>query len=681
MNPLNRAQSSAYGRYLSSTVLKDAPCLNLRQSDTPKPANTLISHSRHAIPTIWSNNDPTNRDIALFDPRNETSIMMYEQNGDMSLFQKIRNSNKSKIVTLGDDLEPNTAPQFSLSPNTLDDVAKNSCSPYFPYLANSKSNKRPADLKPTLIDSRMLHHTTDRDFAWGDDQVQAARNLLYSPRRWQRQEAVDDQTRRLLHMGEPVDRWNENKNAYVSRPSVPPEYLIDDLKKRIESSRTYNSLDDEATLQHINRTALNPIYSYREAGMGVKDLNHLQSGNNDIVQTRYMNDYDYSYRAPLKPLEDANNKKEKESFLSQVSGSITSTVMKLFKKNTTNNTETYTRSANINAETESFIPEPRYDGSMGGSIHSNYSIQNRMNRLKTNNSYLIRDGEIEVVAPDMPHLYGSSYISPMSRMMCLESDGQLHVIQKLDPDRILGSDARPVGDDLVVTVLPKKYTDKIRSKLHDSEGRKFKELETKDYLALLEIVSRDPSLMQRVKAETIRNQLLDDKIDKMMLDEFSGMNTLVNDDALAAYVRDIETGYKNGYKSEINRKKYSEEKDKYIQKETYESWNDENMLLSSDMRLTRDDRSMMNNNINNNIMNERIPGRIDNSAIEDERARIHHDSRARGIILDEFDGNNKNIDGIVVGRNSKNISEIGTGRRERSDGRVVGSFARFRNEN
>lgn len=597
MNRLNSAQANAYGRYLSSTVMKGAPSLNLRQQESTRPANTLTSHARHAIPTAWSNNDPTNRDIALFDPRVDSSIMMYEQNGDMSLFQKIRNSNKSKIVTLGDDLLPNTAPVVDLNPNSLNRIAKANSNPYFPYLPESANNTRPKDLKPTLIDERMLHHTSDREFAWEDDKTQRALNLLKSPRRWQRQEAVDDQTRRLLHMGEPVDRWNENKNAYVNRPSVPVEYVIDDLKKRIEDAQKYNQLDDEATLQHINRTAMNPIYGYREAGMGIKDLNRMQSGNSDIVQTRYMNDYDYSYHEPTDLI-------KKESFLQ----TITNTVLNLFRRESGTGEATSSTYAPKQVA-ERFDPEPRLETAVErGEL---------LRRLRVENSFLIRDGSAEVIAPDTPNVYGSSYVSPYSRMMCLESDGQLHIIQKLDSNRILGSDARPVGDDLVVTVLPREYTDKIRNKLHKSEGRKFKELTSHDYIALLDIITRDPQLMQRVKPSAIKNLLLDSEIDKRMLDMFSGKNTIVSDEALTKLFKatEIERAHTDLYN------------DKYKQKDVYE---DKASVNANDVREIAEPRNLTFNR------GERIQSHIDTSALDDEQARYYHDGNKKNDVRETF---------------------------------------------
>lgn len=496
MNTINKAQANAYGRYLSANVLRDGPSVNLRSSESNRGANTLTSHARHAIPTIWDNHDPNMRDIALYDPRNVSSIMNYEQTGDNSMLIKLQHNNKPKIETIGDDLLPNYAPKISLSPNSLDAISENNKSPYFPRLPISANNQFPKDVKPrlgnwtstapnvvkpTLIDERMLQHTTDRDFAWDDDKQRAALNLLKNPRRWQRQERIDDDTRRLEHMGQPVDRWNENKNAYIDRPSVTKEYIVDMISKRLDEASKYNSLDDASTLQHIEKTALNPIYSYHQAGEGVRDLNHRQSANADIVLSRYVNDYGYDVK--------------KESFeepKKSIFETITNTVLKLFKH------------------------EP---------------AEKPTNKLPIPSTY-----EIEPITTTTS---ASTFISPVSRMMCFEADGQLHVIQKMDSERLFASDSRPVGDDLILTVLPKKYTDKIRDKMHKSEGRQFKEMSLEDFEQMLLFITKNPQVQKRVKAEFV-SSLLTDRVDLEMLNEFAGDKVIIENSVLNGSPIDVD---------------------------------------------------------------------------------------------------------------------------------------------
>ena len=482
MNTINKAQANAYGRYLSANVLRDGPSVNLRSTESNRGANTLTSHARHPIPTIWENHDPNMRDIALYDPRNVSSIMNYEQTGDNSMLIKLQHNNKPKIETIGDDMLPNYAPKISLNPNSLDVISENNKSPYFPRLPISANNQFPENAKPTLIDERMLQHTTDRDFAWDDDKQRAALNLLKNPRRWQRQERVDDDTRRLEHMGQPVDRWNENKNAYIDRPSVTKEYIVDMVSNRLEEASKYNSLDDASTLQHIEKTAMNPIYSYRQAGEGVRDMNHRQSANSDIVLSRYVNDYGYG----------AKGKEAYEEPKKSIFESITSTIMKLFKHE---------------------------------------QAEKPTNKLAIPSSY-----EIEPITATTS---ASTFVSPVSRLMCFEADGQLHVIQKMDPERLFASDSRPVGDDLILTVLPKKYTDKIRDKMHKSEGRQFKEMSLDDFEQLLMFITKNPQVQKRVKAEFI-SSLLTDRVDLDMLDEFAGDKVIIENSVLNGSPIDVD---------------------------------------------------------------------------------------------------------------------------------------------
>lgn len=578
MNTLNRAQTNAYGRYLSGTVMRDGPSLNLRSSDSNRNANTLTSHARHPIPTIWDNHDPNMKDIALFDPRNVSSIMNYEQNGDNSMFVNLRNRNKSKIVTIGDDLLPNDAPRVSLNPNTLDVISSNNKNPYFPRLPVSAMNNPNDRHKPVLMDERMLQHTTDRDFAWDDDKQRAALNLLKNPRRWQRQELVDDATRRLEHMGQPVDRWNENKNAYVDRPSVTKEYVVDMVAKRIAESRKYNDLDDASTIQHIEKTALNPIYSYVQAGEGVRDLNHRQSGNGDIVQNRYMNDYGYGLRNNIEPFEEEHH---------GILDTITNAVLKLFKR----------------SEPERYV----YRSPIDESELQNYSIE-----------------------PLGTYASASTFISPVSRMMCFEADGQLHVIQKMDSDRLFGSDARPIGDDLILTVLPRSYTDKIRDKLHKSEGRQFKEMTVGDFEQLLLFITKNPQVQKRAKASFI-SSLLTNRMDQEMLQDFAGDKVIIENSLLG---RPIDVDSRRTW-SLLNRN--SKRVDASIEMEP-EHLEYEQRADASDPRSMLVER------------NQRIQGRIDSSELELSQAL---QSRDKGMEKTE-----------IKNRSTRN----------------VGSFSRFRSE-
>lgn len=528
MNTLNKAQTNAYGRYLSGSVMKNSPTVNLKTSNPNRDITMNNNRSRHPIPTVWSNRTDQPRNLVLYDPKSNSSLMNFEETGNNDMMVKIKRDARNKLQTINDDLLPNYAPKINLNPNSLDVVtSETNKNPYFPYLPTSQNNQFPKNAKPTLIDERMLQHTRDRDYAWESDQQEAALNLLNSPKRWERQNRVDDDTRKLLGIGSPVDRWNENKNGYISRPSIPKEYLVEEIKKT-EAQKYNNDLDDVNLIHNLEKNSLKHIYSDQLTGMNIKGQNHTQSGNNDIVQSRYVNNYDYNYREPF------------EEKRKGVLETISSTILKFFKKEDL----TVKNERNLNEKFESIPEIPNVDD-------EKVSID----RIKKDTTYLIRDGNIFVTAPDSLSTYGSTFVSPISRVMCMIENDQLYVIQKLDRERIFGSDLRPVGDDLIVTVLPRNYTEKIRNKLKNSEGRKFVEMKTEDFLHLLEFITNNPSVQHRVGNSTIMNLLKNSEIDELMLKDFSGKNILVQNDALTKIFKatDVDRTFVN-----IDKDKYKE---------------------------------------------------------------------------------------------------------------------------
>ena len=156
-------------------------------------------------------------------------------------------------------------------------------------------------------------------------------------------------------------------------------------------------------------------------------------------------------------------------------------------------------------------------------------------RTVNNTVYAVRDGSVMTVMPDSLETYGSTFVSPVSRMMCVYDKGEMVIIQKFDSDRILGSDLRPIKDDYIVTVLPHQYTDKFRDRIHNSEGRKFVEMSTADFLALSQFITSNPDVQTRVKPEKIQALIRGNDIDERMLDEFSGDNILISDEAITKY--------------------------------------------------------------------------------------------------------------------------------------------------
>lgn len=526
MNQLERAQCKAYGRYLTANVMKNGPAVNIRSSDANRNLSMMSNYKKRPVPTRYTNNDHQDRNIALFNTRSNNSLFNYEENGNMDDLIKLRKRNESKITTLNEDLLPNYTQQIDLNPNSLDRItnehSKNNS--YFPHLAWSETNKLPANAKPTLTDDRMLQHTSERDFMYGDNKVDQMRNMLKNPSRWDKLERQAQAERKGKGMGQPVDRWVENSGAYVKRPLIPVEYVIDDMKKRIQDSHTVNDLDNEALAQHLNRVNYSTIYPEQLAAYELSQMNHIQSGNNDIVQNRYFNNYDYgsTKNAPtMEPFEQEYH--EEKGMLS----SFVDAIKNFFGFGTEKETIATT---NYNKD---FEMQENYEY-YPDTAESNISPM-EMKRITNDKVYAIRDGSTLTIAPETIDTYGSTFVSPISRVMCLVENGELYVIQKFDKDRILGSDLRPIGDDLIVTVLPEKYTDKIRDRIHNSEGRMFKELNSRDFAELIDMIASNPDMQYRVKQNKIEVMLRDSDIDKRMLQEFTGDNIMITDDALQQY--------------------------------------------------------------------------------------------------------------------------------------------------
>ena len=193
MNTVDRARANAFGRYATNSLMKDGASMNLRQQSTNRDVNMLAAHARHPVPTKATNNNFNNADIALYTTRSNNSLMNYEENGDMSLYTQIRNGNRDKIVTLGEDLLPNYGAKYDLN-NSMDTITRNNTCVYYPHLHKSDANRFPKKAKPTLIDDRMLQHTSDREWNYESDQIINAKNLYQSGRfkdRLARQENAD----------------------------------------------------------------------------------------------------------------------------------------------------------------------------------------------------------------------------------------------------------------------------------------------------------------------------------------------------------------------------------------------------------------------------------------------------------------------------------------------------------
>ena len=508
MNQVARAQAAAYGRHTTSKVMSGGPTMNLKHGDSNRNINMNNNHARGKIVSMLDNRQVRDRSVALYDPKSIESPYNYLMRGDNSMLQKMQQDGRKKIEFKNEELIPDYNFKYNLDGNSLDQATYSSINSYYPKLPVSAYNKPPVDMKPTIIDDRIRQHTTDREYAWGDDQENLQRNILKDPKRWERIQRQNEADRRLYGMGVGTDRWVENKNAYSKRPEIIPEYLMDNMINRIETTENLNRLDDEELERSIRRASLAPVANF-EVGY---DTNHRQSGNSNFLQNRQVNYYNYNQIEPYQAV-------EKKSIIDNV----VDTIMSLFKK------------TDHMSEKNKRQREEAFDAVTDVTPYTDIS----MNRIRNDTTFAIREGKMFTIAPDNYEVYGSTFVSPVSKMMAILNNGQLHIVQKMKADRILGSDARPVGDDLIVTVMPKAFTEKMRTRIHNSEGRKIKELNTSDFIELLEFIENNPSIQKRTTVQSIARMLGDSAIDKAMLGDFGGQHTLVQNDALDIFMPSV----------------------------------------------------------------------------------------------------------------------------------------------
>lgn len=324
MNSLERARISSYGNYSNGTVLK-SPKINIKNTNPERGASVLNNFLHRPRGTRLSNNQPSTNNIAIYD-REPHELMLNETVGN-EMFVKLRNNNKSKIRTLNEDMIPNTGMKYEIEKFGLDDPKVNK-NPYYPHLNISQYNQIPKDIKPTMIDSRILQFTQERDFNYESDQVENAKVLLNDNRRWDKINRQNEADRHLLGLGSAMDNWVDNKNAYVARSSVPTEFVVEEIHKKLDNHIKYDQTKDELLINNveaIEKDSLHPANQFYDVRLSQKGYNHIYSGNNDMILNRYMNNNDYSVNKP----EYTKQRKNDNLFKT-----ISNTVLKMFRKET-----------------------------------------------------------------------------------------------------------------------------------------------------------------------------------------------------------------------------------------------------------------------------------------------------------------------------------------------------------
>lgn len=388
MNTLDRARLSTVGNFINGTVLKDGK-MNIRQTDPVRDANMLNNFKHRPRGTIVSNNQPTTNNIALY-AREPNELMLNETLGN-EMFLKIRNSNKPKIQTMNEDLIPNTGVKYEIEKFSLDDPKVNK-NPYYPRLNISQYNMIPEDIKPTIIDSRMLQFTQERDFNYESDQIENARVLNNDQRRWDRINRQMAADRQLQGLGSGMDNWTENRSGYVNRSAVPPDFIVDETLSKLDTHAKYDNTKDELLINNIaniEKDSLSPANQYYNVKFTQKDYNHLYSGNNDMILNRYMNRNDYGVKFDF----DENKQEVKQGILKTISNSI----LKMFKKDV--NSQAVLNHENIkhittdveNKETNDF----NYEGYTPNVQRVEFASEYVPNTMKTANTFTDNDRKIK----------------------------------------------------------------------------------------------------------------------------------------------------------------------------------------------------------------------------------------------------------------------------------------------
>lgn len=523
MNVIDRSRTNAFGNYTFKKTMQNSPTINIREQNSNRNVNMLTNYSRRAIPTRYSNNNPSDDNIAIYNTRSNNSLMNVEENGSMELFTKIRNGNQSKIRTLNEDLLPNYGIKYKTG-NELDIASENSKSSFYPFLPESETNKFPSNMNPTLLDSRILNHTTDRDYKYEKDQVSDMLNMIHSP-------TFKDKLNRQMEaerilQGAPVPKdWVEPKIGYVSRPFVYDDVLEVELKKRIEDQQKYNQLDNERLINQIEKIGMSKINF---------DMETINPNTSDIFIDRNMENPNFSYVDPYQQIEEEKTTK-KSGIFSTLGNLFTS----MFKS----------KSQLSNNERE--LKENFEDYNSSNLISNN---PYKLDREKST-TYVIRDEGIlktSQIEQDNSYAYASTFVSPYSKMMAMENNGSLILIQKFKDDAIFGNDLRPYNDDLIITVLPDTFTSKIRERIQNSEGRKFKELNSEDYYELYDYIIKNPSVQHRIQPAQIRSIIKDSEVDLNMFNKFSGKHILIDNVALNNYFKATNLSRINKESKQIN---------------------------------------------------------------------------------------------------------------------------------
>lgn len=284
MNDLTRSRYSVYGKFATGTILKSPGVVNIKTTDPTRTETNMLNNYQHRPrPTIFTNNDNSTNEIALYS-REPNSLMLQDYIGN-KLLKKTFKNNKSKITTLNEDLLPNTGQKYNLEPFKLDNPNDNK-NPYYPRLNLSQYNIIPKDIKPAMLDARMYQFTQEREFNLEDDKIQNAVNLNKDGRKWDKLNRQDEANRTLQGLGHAIDNIPDNYLGYVNRPAVEKHIIVEETLNKLADNELKNEIKDGLLRENIGKIQrdsldiMNQYYNMSDMTLGPRNYNNSAYNRN-----------------------------------------------------------------------------------------------------------------------------------------------------------------------------------------------------------------------------------------------------------------------------------------------------------------------------------------------------------------------------------------------------------------
>lgn len=466
----NIIRTTASGRYELNNSLAGDGRLNIKMGDSNVESNQAKALLFTPRPTLVWNKDVSDQPSAIYRWRDHPTLDSGRPDMNQSLIEMRQDRIK---YGEGEDLIPTTNPIFDLSSPSMSrvDNPANETAPYFSFNGDYSTNK------PVLIDERMNRRIAEREYTERSDQIREMQNLKNSPEYWDRiakQEAAD---RALLGLGEPTNRYSEASAAYNRRGyHLPSDVVRKNEKRRLAE-------DWAATELGKNYFAVN---QQRDMEYGLTpEFGHPVNYNPNFIHNRSINRY-------------SSIDKEFEEFHHRIM-SLENKIRDLYER----------------VYHEQY-PSMRYENEMDPSYYfSTNEHPNSESRRPIRYTLIERDVMDEI--PDIEGKVASTLINESGdRMMVARLNGDLYILSR--------PSTNPDDDRISFVRLPMEYEQKSRIRIHDSEGRHFKEISLDDFHDIIGFINQHPEMTQqgKVSIRDLYSSLIDSDIDRRMLEEFSG---------------------------------------------------------------------------------------------------------------------------------------------------------------